>query len=220
MSWVELGGVGCRFKSAGWRWVHGLVIPVWEHRFRSFSEHFIVKNFWIVNIIQNSFVFLSVRDLYNSSFVYYMQLDFQVFFQKDYPNLWSFHNCLLQNFVHERNFICSNITFLKGPTKLYFTQHSFVVIILSIRVYLSLHFLPLVLENCVFVFLYFNLFSALELKYLYNHCLCKCHLVIWDFVATFLFEKIPLNHAYLKKQSKKTLCIAIIAMICSNLVSL
>ena len=27
MSWVEVGGAGWRLKLAGWRWVHGLVIP-------------------------------------------------------------------------------------------------------------------------------------------------------------------------------------------------
>ena len=27
MSWVEVGGAWWRLKSAGWRWVHGLVIP-------------------------------------------------------------------------------------------------------------------------------------------------------------------------------------------------
>ena len=26
MSWVEVGGPGCSLESAGWRWVHGLVI--------------------------------------------------------------------------------------------------------------------------------------------------------------------------------------------------
>ena len=28
MSWVEVGGAGCSLESAGWRWVHGLVIPL------------------------------------------------------------------------------------------------------------------------------------------------------------------------------------------------
>lgn len=33
------------------------------------------------------------------------------FFQKDFLKLWSFHNCFFQNFVYERSFIYSKITF-------------------------------------------------------------------------------------------------------------
>ena len=81
---------------------------------------------------------------------------------------------------------------VKGATKLYFTHYLCVVIILTILVYLSLHFLLVFFGKRVLVFLCFKCFLSVmsfefdviftKLQHFYIHCLYKCHMSICDFV--------------------------------------
>ena len=59
--------------------------------------------------------------------------------------------------------LLKSLNFCEAKTKLYFTHYSSVAIILFKRVYVGLHFLPILLENLFFVFLSFLCFFASKL---------------------------------------------------------
>ena len=74
------------------------------------------------------------------------------------------------------------------------------MVTISIRVFLSLIVLPIILQKWFFVFLYFMCFLLLmsfdfnvrfiELQHLHNHCLYKFHVAICDFalISVILFD--------------------------------
>ena len=75
-------------------------IFLWEHMLHSFPEHLIVFKNSSSFFQQEPGTIVSLFIICNLTFKY-------SFFQKELPNLWSFHNFLFQNFVHEKSFIAS-----------------------------------------------------------------------------------------------------------------
>ena len=89
---------------------------------------------------------------------------------------------------------------LKGASKLYLTRYSFVVIILSMRVYLSLHVLPF------YVFFVFYVFFSLVLNsmsYLYKYNVNE--IIVYISVINVILFSLFLISIYLKtKKNKKS----------------
>lgn len=85
---------------------------IWKHRFLVFKKILLLVIFEVSIFSKKSFIFLSLRGWHNSYLLIMRNLTFKWFvFQRNVPKLWSSHNCLFQNFVHEKSSICSNITF-------------------------------------------------------------------------------------------------------------